>query len=62
MPTFEHQVPQATREASHWNPDYAAYETPDGRFWAYTDDAQGERVSWRDHSGQPIAVAVWLSD
>ena len=62
MPTFAHQVPEPARGASHWNAGYAAYETPDGRFWIYTDDPHGEGVSWQDGTGHPIAVAVWLVD
>lgn len=55
-----HEVPEATRQASVWHADYAAYRTPDGRWWRYTSDPRGEGVEWRDSNGQSIQVAVWV--
>jgi hypothetical protein len=58
--TFSHQVPGALRELSRFDWDTNTFTAPDGRVWIYTDDPDGEGVSWRDERGDPIHIAVWL--
>lgn len=55
---YKNEVPPPVRAASVWNPDYACFDTPDGKHWRWSSPVPGAES--RDGVGHPVLVAVWL--